>query len=86
VAKTAAVAKIGLAPLTSVCKGIKIMFPLTPPKQLTFLISVVLAVAAVVVRYLVYTGVEMPVFPTGGFLLLLLGYLVLLAGNMFEGA
>ena len=66
VAKTAAVAKIGLAPLTSFCKGIKIMFPLTPPKQLTFLISVVLAVAAVVVRYLVYTGVEMPAFPTGG--------------------
>ena len=62
------------------------MFPLTPPKQLTFLISVVLAVAAVVVRYLVYTGVEMPTFPTGGFLLLLLGYLVLLAGNLFEGA
>jgi hypothetical protein len=29
------------------------MFPLTPPKQLTFLISVVLAIAAVVVRYLV---------------------------------
>ena len=57
-----------------------------PPKQLTFLISVVLAVAAVVVRYLVYTGVEMPAFPTGGFLLLLLGYLVLLAGNLFEGA
>jgi len=28
------------------------MFPLTPPKQLTFLISVALAIAAVVVRYL----------------------------------
>ena len=42
------------------------MFPLTPPKQLTFLISVAAAVAAVVVRYLVYTGVEMPAFPLGG--------------------
>jgi hypothetical protein len=65
----------------------KAMFPLTPPKQLTFLISVVLAIAAIVVRYLVYTGVQMPpAFPTGGFLLLLLAYLVLVVGNLFEGA
>jgi hypothetical protein len=63
------------------------MFPLTPPKQLTFLISVVLAVIAVAVRVLVYMDVEMPVTPpTGGFLLLLAGYLVLAAGNLFEGA
>ncbi len=56
------------------------MFPLTPPKQLTFLISVVLAVAAVVVRYLVYTGVQLPpLFPAGGFLLILIAYLVLVA-------
>jgi hypothetical protein len=68
-------------------QGEKIMFPLTPPKQLTFLISVVLAVAAVVVRYLVYTGVQLPpLFPAGGFLLLLIAYLVLVAGNVFEGA
>jgi hypothetical protein len=63
------------------------MLPLTPPKQLTFLISLVLAIAAVVIRYLVYTGVQMPpLLPTGGFLLLLLAYLVLVAGNVFEGA
>ncbi len=63
------------------------MFALTPPKQLTFLVSVVLAIAAVVIRYLAYTGVQMPpVFPTGGFLLLLVAYLVLVAGNLFEGA
>jgi hypothetical protein len=63
------------------------MFPLTPPKQLTFLVSVVLALAAVVIRYLVYTGVQMPpVLPTGGFLLLLVAYLVLVAGNVVEGA
>jgi len=63
------------------------MFTLTPPKQLTFLISVALALAAVVIRYLIYTGVEMPpAFPTGGFLLLLIAYLVLVAGNLFEGA
>jgi hypothetical protein len=63
------------------------MFTLTPPRQLTFLISAILAIAAVVVRYLVYTGVQMPpAFPTGGFLLLLIAYLVLAAGNLFEGA
>ena len=63
------------------------MFALTPPKQMTFLISVVLALAAVVVRYLVYTGVQMPPFlPAGGLLLLLVAYLVLAAGNLFEGA
>ena len=63
------------------------MFPLTPPKQLTFLISVLFAIAAVVVRYLVYTGVQMPpVLPTGGFLLLLIAYLMLVFGNLFEGA
>jgi hypothetical protein len=63
------------------------MFPLTPPKQLTFLISLVLAIAAVVIRYLVYTGVQMPpALPTGGFLLLLAAYLVLVVGNVVEGA
>ena len=63
------------------------MLPLTPPKQITFLLSLVLAIAAVVIRYLVYTGVQMPpLLPTGGFLLLLLAYLVLAAGNVFEGA
>lgn len=63
------------------------MFPLTPPRQVTFLISVLLAIAAVVIRYLVYTGVQMPpMLPTGGFLLLLIAYLVLAVGNLFEGA
>jgi hypothetical protein len=61
---------------------------LTPPKQLTVLISVALAAVAVVVRFLVSQGVQIPflMFPTEGFLLLLLGYLVLLAGNLLEGA
>ena len=63
------------------------MFPLTPPKQMTFLVSVVMAIAAVVIRYLAYTGVQMPPFlPLGGFLLLLAAYLVLVVGNLFEGA
>ena len=52
----------------------------------TVFISVALAVIAVVVRFLAYQGVQMPIFPTGGFLILLIGYLVLLAGNLFEGA
>ena len=60
--------------------------PLTPPKQLTFLISVALAIIAVVVRFLAYKGMQMPIFPTGGFLILLVGYLVLLVGNLYEGA
>ena len=60
------------------------MLPLTPPKQLTFLISLLLAIAAVVIRY---AGVQMPpLLATGGFLLLLVAYLVLVVGNVFEGA
>jgi membrane protein CcdC involved in cytochrome C biogenesis len=46
-----------------------------------------LAVAAVVVRYLAYKGVVLPpVFLAKGFLLLLIAYLVLVAGNLVEGA
>ena len=61
------------------------MLRLTPPKPMTFLISVVLAVIAVVARLLIYMDVAMPItFPTGGFLILLFGYLVLLAGNVLD--
>jgi hypothetical protein len=61
------------------------MLRLTPPKQITFLVSVVLAVIAVIARLLIYMDVEMPItFPTGGFLILLFGYLVLLAGNVLD--
>jgi hypothetical protein len=56
---------------------------LTPPKKVTFLISVALAVVAVVLRFLAYMGID--VFHTGGFVILLLGYLVLLAGNALRG-
>jgi hypothetical protein len=59
---------------------------ITPPKQMTLLISAALVVVAVVVRFLAYKGTQMPFFPAEGFLLLLVGYLVLLAGNLFEGA
>ena len=57
-------------------------FELTPPTKVTFIISVVLAVVAVVVRF---ANIELPVLPTHGFLILLLGYLVLLVGNMLRG-
>ena len=84
VAKIAAVAKIGLAHLWALNRGDRIM-RLTPPKQMTFFISVALAVIAVVVRLLIYMDVEMPItLPTGGFLILLFGYLVLLAGNVLD--
>jgi hypothetical protein len=57
-------------------------FALTPPTKVTFIISVVLAVVAVVVHF---ANIALPVFPTHGFVILLLGYLVLLAGNLFHG-
>ena len=47
------------------------------PARIVYL-SVALALIAVVVRYLAYTGKELPRFPTGGFLLLLAAYLLLL--------
>ena len=58
---------------------------LTAPNLMVVYLSVVLAAIAVVVRYLAYSGKELPQFPTGGFLLLLAGYLLLLAGNRFGG-
>ena len=54
------------------------MSALTPPKQLTFSSSVALAVAAVIVRFIAD-------FPTAGFLLLLVAYLVLVAGIVLKG-
>jgi hypothetical protein len=57
-------------------------FALTPPTKVTFIISVVLAVVAVVVHF---ANIELPVFPTHGFVILLLGYLVLVAGNLLRG-
>ncbi len=56
------------------------MLRLTPPKQMTFLISVVLAVIAAVIHYF---NIPNPVTQSG-FIILLFGYLVLLAGNMLD--
>jgi hypothetical protein len=57
-------------------------FRLTPPMQLTFLISVVVAFLAAILHY---TGISVPLVGTHTFGMLLIGYLVLLAGNVIEG-
>ena len=57
-------------------------FRITPPTQLTLLLSVVLAILALVFRF---SGLEIPAVINHPFGALLLGYLVLLAGNLFEG-
>jgi hypothetical protein len=45
-----------------------------------FYVSIALAIISLVIRALVFAKVSMPLFPTGGYLILLVGYLVLLAG------
>ena len=51
-----------------------------------FYISIALAVISVVFRALVYAKISMPIpLPTGGYLVLLVGYLVLLAAATFKG-
>jgi hypothetical protein len=57
-------------------------FRLTPPTQLTLLISVALAVLAAILHY---TGISLPLVGTHHFAMLLVAYLVLLAGNVIEG-
>jgi hypothetical protein len=57
------------------------MLRLTPPKHVTFYISVAVAVIAVIIHY---ANVAIP-YVHGGFVILLIGYLVLLAGNVLEG-
>ena len=53
---------------------------LSAPKLITFVISVVLALIAAVTHY---AHIELP-FSRTGFTLLLVGYLVLAAGNVFR--
>jgi hypothetical protein len=55
---------------------------LTPPTRLTFIVSVVLAILALLVHY---GHVSIPVVSAYVFETLLIGYLVLLAGNLFRG-
>jgi hypothetical protein len=55
---------------------------LTPPTRLTFMVSVVLVILALLVRY---AHVSIPVVSAHVFETLLIGYLVLLVGNLFRG-
>lgn len=57
-------------------------FALTPPSMIVFVISVVLAVLAFLVRYL---GVALPVVSGHAFDVLAIGYLILLAGVLLKG-
>jgi hypothetical protein len=54
----------------------------TPPSRAVFLISVFLALLALLVRY---AHVAIPVVSTYPFETLLAGFLLLLAGNLFRG-
>ena len=55
---------------------------LTPPTRLTFMVSVILVILALLVRY---RHVSIPVVSAHVFETLLIGYLVLLVGNLFSG-
>ena len=55
---------------------------LTPPTRLTFILSVVLVILALLVRY---AHVSVPVVSAHVFETLPIGYLVLLVGNLFRG-
>ena len=53
---------------------------LSAPKLITFIVSAVLALVAAVIHY---AHIEVP-FSRTGFTILLVGYLVLAAGNVFR--
>jgi len=55
---------------------------LTPPSKLAFFLSVLLAIFALLVRY---AHVAIPVVSSHSFETLLVGFLILLAGNLFRG-
>ena len=55
---------------------------LTPPSRAVFFLSVLLAVLALLVRY---AHVTIPWVSSHSFETLLIGFLVLLAGNLFKG-
>jgi hypothetical protein len=60
-------------------------FHLSPPRTEIFLASVTLAIIALVGRVLISFDIPAPVFPTGGFVLLAIAYVLILAGNVFKG-
>ena len=55
---------------------------LTPPTKVTFFVSVVLVILALLVRY---AHVSIPLVSPHVFETLLIGYLVLLVGNLSRG-
>ena len=57
------------------------MLRLSPPKHATFFTSIALAIIAVIVHY---AKIDIPLVHTG-FVTLLIGYLVLVAGNVLDG-
>ncbi|MGA8689480.1 MAG: hypothetical protein WB662_06110 [Methyloceanibacter sp.] len=57
------------------------MLRLTPPKHVTFFISMAVAIIAVIIHY---AHIDIP-YVHSGFVILLIGYLVLVAGNVLEG-
>jgi uncharacterized membrane protein YgdD (TMEM256/DUF423 family) len=59
---------------------------LSAPTQMIFYVSIALAIISLVIRALVLAKVSMPLFPTGGYLILLVGYLVLLTGVTLKRA
>jgi hypothetical protein len=61
------------------------MVRLTPPTHAIFYISVALVIISVALRAFVVLGISTP-FHTGGYLVLLVGYLVLFAGNVLDAA
>jgi hypothetical protein len=61
--------------------GNNIMLRLTPPKHVTLYTSVAVAIIAVIIHY---AKIDIPHVHTG-FVILLIAYLVLLAGNVLEG-
>ena len=60
----------------------RMMYWLTPPTKLTFIVSVVLVILTLLVGY---AHVSIPLVSAHVFETLLIGYLVLLAGNLFRG-
>jgi F0F1-type ATP synthase assembly protein I len=68
--------------MTGFAEGDNTMFRLTPPKHVTFYISVAVAIIAVILHY---THIAIPHVTHSNFVTLLIGYLVLLAGNVLEG-
>ena len=55
---------------------------ISAPRQITLIISVVIALVALVARY---SGVTIPIIGEHPFGTLLIGYLVLLVGNLLKG-